>query len=167
MWWRHLRAVSFAPLIVVAGVPLLIWLLVDTFAVSGLPVAVVVVLTVLGVAAVAAGVALVVWTNVLFHRVGKGTLAPWDSPTKLVVRGPYRYVRNPMISGVLAILLGEALALRSVWLLGWFAAFWLVCMVSFLVWEEPDLARRFGEEYETYRRNVPRWIPRRRPWDPR
>ena len=66
------------------------------------------------------GLTLMVWTNRLFATVGHGTLAPWEPPQKLVVRGVYRHVRNPMITGALCILLGEAIFFGSWWLLGWF-----------------------------------------------
>ena len=73
----------------------------------------------------------------LFARVGKGTLAPWDATQRLVVVGPYRYVRNPMISGVLAILLGETLAFWSAPLLAWFAAVFAVNAIYMPLVEEP------------------------------
>jgi protein-S-isoprenylcysteine O-methyltransferase Ste14 len=118
-----------------------------------------------GLVLVALGLALVAWTVALFARIGRGTLAPWDPTSRLVVAGPYRHVRNPMISGVLAVLLGEAAVFASVPLLLWFAAVFLVNAVYFPLVEEPGLRRRFGDEYEAYRANVPRWIPRRRPWN--
>ena len=100
----------------------------------------------------------------LFARVGQGTLAPWDPTQKLVAAGPYRYIRNPMISGVASMLLGEALIGGS-WLIGlWFAAFVLVNHIYFVDSEERGLGRRFGESYLTYKANVSRWIPRSRPW---
>lgn len=110
------------------------------------------------------GLVLLVSTVVLFARLGQGTLAPWDPPQKLVIRGPYRYVRNPMISGVLFLLLGEALCFGSLALLVWFGAATLLNLVYIPLSEEPGLARRFGEEYREYWRRVPRWIPRLKPW---
>ena len=83
----------------------------------------------------------------------------------LVVRGPYRHVRNPMITGVLAIVLGEAAIAASGWLLLWFAIFFAMLTTVIRVWEEPHLARQLGGEYFNYR-NVPRWIPRLSPWEP-
>src|SRR5262245_46309258 len=79
-----------------------------------------------GLVSAGCGLALMYRTITLFATVGKGTLAPWDPPRTLVARGIYRHVRNPMISGVLAILLGEALFLRSTLVLGWFLLFWLL-----------------------------------------
>jgi protein-S-isoprenylcysteine O-methyltransferase Ste14 len=101
----------------------------------------------------------------LFIFVGRGTLAPWSPTKKLVIVGPYGHVRNPMISAVLIILLGESLAFGSLWLLGWFALAFLINHVYFVYSEEPGLVRRFGDEYLIYERNVPCWIPRMRPWN--
>jgi protein-S-isoprenylcysteine O-methyltransferase Ste14 len=118
-----------------------------------------------GLALLALGIALVAWTVTLFVRVGRGTLAPWDPTSRLVVLGPYRHVRNPMISGVLAILLGEAALFGSLSLLLWATAVFAVNAVYLPLIEEPGLRRRFGEEYDAYRANVPRWVPRLRPWE--
>jgi protein-S-isoprenylcysteine O-methyltransferase Ste14 len=111
------------------------------------------------------GLALVVWTVTLFVNVGHGTLAPWDATTKLVVRGPYRYVRNPMITGVAAILAGEAVFFQSWGIAIELAIFVTVNAFYFPFAEEPGLRRRFGEAYDVYRANVPRWLPRLRPWE--
>ncbi len=118
----------------------------------------------LGTALIALGLALVVWTVELFITVGRGTLAPWDPTSKLVVHGPYRHVRNPMISGVGLILGGEALLLQSWELAILLAVFVATNAIYFPLVEEPGLARRFGTDYEEYRAHVPRWMPRRRPW---
>jgi protein-S-isoprenylcysteine O-methyltransferase Ste14 len=104
-------------------------------------------------------------TNRLFATVGHGTLAPWNPPQRLVVRGIYRHVRNPMMLGVCSILFGEALFTASLPLLCWFTFFVIVVMIVIPLVEEPGLVRRFGEDYVVYRQNVPRWIPRRTPWD--
>jgi protein-S-isoprenylcysteine O-methyltransferase Ste14 len=120
----------------------------------------------LGATLIAAGFALWLWTVRLFARIGKGTLAPWDPTRRLVVQGPYTHVRNPMISALLAVLLGEAALFGSPGILVLAAAFGAVNHVWFVFHEEPDLASRFGEEYRDYKRAVPRWIPRRRPWAP-
>lgn len=110
------------------------------------------------------GLALFAWCLYLFAARGKGTLAPWDPPRKLVVSGPYRYVRNPMISGVLFIIAGEALVHGSRTLGIWFLTVFVINQVYFMISEEPMLESRFGEDYRVYRKNVPRWIPRLRPW---
>lgn len=111
-----------------------------------------------------AGMALAVWTMSLFAVCGRGTPAPWDPPQKLVLKGPYLYVRNPMISAVLAMLLAEALLLSSGVLFVWFMVFLAVNMVYLPLSEEKGLARRFGTEYEEYKKAVPRWLPRLTPW---
>lgn len=120
----------------------------------------------LGVLLVIAGLAMLAWTISLFHRVGQGTLSPLDPPSALVVTGPYRHVRNPMFTGVLAVLLGEAAITRSPALLAWFALFWTMLAILIPLIEEPKLARRFGADYARYRRHVPRWLPRLHPWQP-
>jgi protein-S-isoprenylcysteine O-methyltransferase Ste14 len=117
-------------------------------------------------AVVGFGLALVVGTIRRFVTEGRGTLAPWDPPRHLVVSGVYRRVRNPMISGVILILLGEALAFLSIPLLGWAAGFWVINAIYIPLLEEPMLEARFGEEYREYKAHVPRWVPRRLPWTP-
>ena len=99
-----------------------------------------------------------------FATRGRGTLAPWDPPRALVVRGPYQYVRNPMISGVLLLLIAEALLLRSLPHVEWAGTFVLINAIYIPLLEEPQLAGRFGEAYREYCRNVPRLIPRLSPW---
>jgi protein-S-isoprenylcysteine O-methyltransferase Ste14 len=113
----------------------------------------------------ALGLALMGWTIALFARRGKGTLAPWDAPTRLVVEGPYRHVRNPMMVGVLLVLLGEAMAFRAPLLWAWLGLGTVVAPFLIAVAEERRLLRQFGAEYERYRRAVPAWIPRPTPWD--
>jgi protein-S-isoprenylcysteine O-methyltransferase Ste14 len=119
-----------------------------------------------GALVAAAGLAMLAWTVTLFVRIGRGTLAPWDPTRKLVVRGPYAHVRNPMITGVLAILIGQAIAFAARPLWTWAALFVAINHVYFLLSEEPGLAGRFGAEYDEYKRHVPRWIPRLTPWRP-
>jgi protein-S-isoprenylcysteine O-methyltransferase Ste14 len=120
-----------------------------------------------GMLLVACGLFFLSWTIRLFMTIGKGTLAPWSPTQKLVVEGPYRFVRNPMISGVLMILLGEALIFSSFGLLIWFIAFFICNHIYFVLSEEPGLKKRFGDSYLEYKKNVPRWIPRLKPWDQR
>jgi protein-S-isoprenylcysteine O-methyltransferase Ste14 len=115
----------------------------------------------MGVVVFAAGFALFAWCVSLFARVGRGTLAPWDPTQRLVAVGPYRYVRNPMITGVAMMLGGEALLLGSWLIAGWCVVFVLVNHGYFVLFEEPGLVRRFGASYDEYRRAVPRWLPRR------
>ncbi len=115
------------------------------------------------------GVGLWLWLQTirLFVSVGKGTLAPWDPPRRFVVSGPYRRVRNPMISALGFVLLGEAALLGSRAVLILFAGFAITNAIYIPLVEEPGLMRRFGADYEEYRRAVRRWIPRRRPWSQR
>jgi len=149
---RQLRAIALLPGTLAIALPaLLVWL-------GGANVEPVT--AVLGAVLVAIGVALVVWTVTLFGKVGHGTLAPWDPASALVVQGPYRYVRNPMITGVAAILAGEALFFRSWAIAIALAVFVLVNAIYFPLFEEPGLRRRFGAEYEEYCARVPRWLPR-------
>jgi protein-S-isoprenylcysteine O-methyltransferase Ste14 len=101
-----------------------------------------------------------------FATEGKGTLAPWDPPRRLVLHGPYRYVRNPMISGVVFVLFGEALVLLSRPHLTWAVTFLAINFVYIPLLEEPQLKGRFGADYVEYCRHVPRLIPRLRPWHP-
>eukprot|EP00562_Extubocellulus_spinifer_P032077 CAMPEP_0178713508 /NCGR_PEP_ID=MMETSP0699-20121125/19461_1 /TAXON_ID=265572 /ORGANISM="Extubocellulus spinifer, Strain CCMP396" /LENGTH=260 /DNA_ID=CAMNT_0020362347 /DNA_START=141 /DNA_END=923 /DNA_ORIENTATION=- len=102
-------------------------------------------------------------TNRLFHEA-RGTLAPWDPPREFVVTGPYRYVRNPMLSGVNLILASEIIVLGRPGLVGFTAAFLTFNTYYFVTVEEPELSRRYGQDYEAYRKAVPRWIPRMKPY---
>ena len=126
------------------------------------PVAVPVAARAAGGALAAAGLALALWCIALFVRVGEGTQSPKDPPKRLVTAGPYALVRNPMLTGVSLLLAGEAVAFASPGIAAYAAAFFALAEVLMLAVEEPALARRFGEEYEAYRRAVPRWLPRLR-----
>lgn len=164
--WRHALAVAALPGVVTVVVPALIVRTTGTTVGWGLPAAAAVSVGTVGCLLLAVGVALLVRTVALFVAWGDGTLAPWDPTARLVVIGPYRRVRNPMISGVLFLLLGEAVLLGSLALLAWFAAALAVNAVYLPLVEERGLERRFGAEFERYRANVPRWLPRLRPWEP-
>jgi protein-S-isoprenylcysteine O-methyltransferase Ste14 len=117
-----------------------------------------------GVALGAVGFALFVASLRRFATEGHGTLAPWDPPRALVVRGPYRFVRNPMISGVLFALFAEALVLLSRPHAGWATAFLVLNLIYIPLVEEPQLERRFGDPYREYCKHVRRFLPRLRPW---
>jgi protein-S-isoprenylcysteine O-methyltransferase Ste14 len=121
-------------------------------------------LALLGAALIGTGLYWFSRTIRLFMAVGRGTLAPWSPTQKLVVAGPYCHMRNPMITSVLAVLLGESILLGSLGILIWFVVAFAVNHVYFIFSEEPGLVKRFGEDYLVYKRNVPRWIPRVRPW---
>ena len=102
-----------------------------------------------------------------FAIEGLGTPAPIAPTRHLVVTGFYRHVRNPMYVAVLAVILGQALLFANARLLAYGAAFWLACHLFVVFYEEPTLRRSFGADYDAFRANVPRWIPRLRPWSPR
>jgi protein-S-isoprenylcysteine O-methyltransferase Ste14 len=110
---------------------------------------------------IAAGVALYAWCVAVFAGTGGGTPGPWDPPRRLVAVGPYRWVRNPIYIGALAVILGEAWLFRSTALLVYAGEAAVTCHLFVVGYEERTLRRRFGPAYEEYRRTVPRWIPRR------
>jgi protein-S-isoprenylcysteine O-methyltransferase Ste14 len=113
-----------------------------------------------GIPLIAFGAAIYFWCAWNFAWVGLGTPAPIDPPKRLVARGLYRHIRNPMYVGVLNVLLGEALFFQSLPVLE-FALFAFIAMHLFVVlYEESVLRRKFGASYEDYCRTVPRWIPR-------
>jgi protein-S-isoprenylcysteine O-methyltransferase Ste14 len=160
---RHIFAIAVLPVTVVILVPL--WIarrydvtvtIPNSAAAIGAAVA--------GVGFLVLGVVLFVGSLKRFASEGQGTLAPWDPPRRLVVRGPYRYVRNPMITGVLFVLIAEALLLRSWPHARWAATFLVINLIYIPLLEEPILESRFGDEYRQYRMHVPRLIPRARPW---
>jgi protein-S-isoprenylcysteine O-methyltransferase Ste14 len=119
-----------------------------------------------GAALLMIGFALFIASVFYFWSRGRGTLAPWDPPRHFVVEGPYRYVRNPMISGVIFVLLGEAGTLRSRPHAEWAGLFVLINVVYIPLLEEPMLVTRFGFPYVRYKHAVRRFIPRFRPWSP-
>lgn len=98
-----------------------------------------------------------------FARSGRGTLAPIDPPRELVVRGLYRYVRNPMYLSVTLIVLGEFLLTGSRALLVYWAIWFLAVNLFVIGYEEPTLRERFGPAYDRYREEVGRWLPRLSP----
>jgi len=108
----------------------------------------------------AAGGSLAVWCILTFAFIGRGTPAPFDPPRRLVIRGPYRFVRNPMYIGAELALAGAALFYESWLLLGYAGLFFLVTHLFVVFYEEPTLRRTFEQEYEAYCRQVRRWWPR-------
>ena len=163
MLLRHLLSIALLPFLVVVVVPR--WLLAQapldaaTWSTAHPAPG-----RIAGALVFAAGFALFLWCVNLFARVGRGTLAPWDPTRRLMVVGPYRHVRNPMITAVGTMLAGEALYFHSVRIGVWLLLFVAINHTYFLLLEEPGLVARFGEEYERYRAAVPRWLPRRRGW---
>ena len=107
-----------------------------------------------------AGALLALWCIFTFVWIGKGTPAPFDPPRRLVIRGPYRFVRNPMYIGGGLALIGAALFYLSAALLVYGVLFLFVAHLFAVFYEEPALKHRFGTDYEAYRRRVGRWLPR-------
>jgi protein-S-isoprenylcysteine O-methyltransferase Ste14 len=121
-------------------------------------------LAVLGGLLVVAGAAVLLHAFGQFVVEGRGTPAPVAPTDRLVVGGLYRHVRNPMYVAVVATILGQALVLGRPVLLVYAALFWLVVASFVRLYEEPTLAQRYGRQYASYRRAVPAWLPRLRPW---
>ena len=121
---------------------------------------------VIGLVLTAAGAVGLVSAFAQFVVEGLGTPAPVAEPRHLVIGGQYRYVRNPMYVSVVAAITGQALLFGQPGLLVYAAIAWAAMFVFVRLYEEPHLAERFGAEYEEYRRNVPGWWPRPRPWRP-
>jgi protein-S-isoprenylcysteine O-methyltransferase Ste14 len=118
-----------------------------------------------GAALIVAGLVPLVTAFVEFTRAG-GTPAPPAPTSTLVVSGFNRYVRNPMYVGLVLIISGQALLFGRLGLLLYAALVWAVTASFVLGYEEPSLTRRFGSQYDAYRRAVPAWIPRLHPWQP-
>lgn len=162
MVWRILKSILILPGTVLVTVPaILLWLTPmwswPTWSAPSTWIALV-----LGLPAIA----LAAWTVRLFTTAGRGTPAPWDPPQRLVVKGPYRHVRNPMISSVLIMLTALSVLFQSCALLGWLGVFFLLNSLYFPLFEEKDLDARFTDDYRAYKANVPRWLPRLTPWSP-
>jgi len=121
---------------------------------------------VLGAILLVAGLIVLVQAFARFVVEGLGTPAPIAAPERLVLGGLYRYVRNPMYVAILGAIVGQALLLGQLGLLLYAAALWLISAAFVRWYEEPTLRRRFGADYEAYRRAVPAWWPRLRPWKP-
>ena len=118
-------------------------------------------LKILGGLVLAAGAALVLETTTRFALQGRGTPAPWAPPERFVERGSYRFVRSPMYFGMLLLVVGQGLLLGREILFVWAAAAWLIFTAFLAFYEEPQLRRRFGADYDDYRRRVRRWLPTR------
>src|SRR5215472_5031514 len=114
-----------------------------------------------GMIMVTIGTVIALWCVFTFVFVGKGTPAPFDPPRKLVIRGPYRFVRNPMYIGAGMTLAGAALYYESPSLFIYTAVFFLITHLFVVLYEEPTLRRTFGDEYEAYCGRVRRWMPKR------
>jgi protein-S-isoprenylcysteine O-methyltransferase Ste14 len=115
---------------------------------------------VIGAAAVVLGLSLAIWCVLAFGIFGRGTPAPFDPPRRLVVRGPYRFVRNPMYIGAIVGLAGASLFYESLALAGFTLLFATIVHLFVLFYEEPTLTRLFGADYAEYCRRIRRWSPR-------
>jgi protein-S-isoprenylcysteine O-methyltransferase Ste14 len=164
---RLVRAILILPGTVLVLVPALILWLAHSTVLGARPAGIEDPCSWIGALLFSLGLVFAIWTCRLFVTVGEGTPAPWDPPRKLVVRGPYRHVRNPMITSVLLMLAGEVTILRSWALAGWLLVFFAANAIYFPLSEEKNLERRFGDQYRVYKSNVPRWLPRLRPWHQR
>ena len=118
-------------------------------------------LSYIGVVPLAIGLGIYAWTAFDFAWTGRGTPAPIDPPRRLVVRGLYRYVRNPMYVGVLLVIVGQAVLRRSWQTMGYAVAVAIVFAAFVVALEEPLLRSQFGAAYSQYCSEVPRWLPRR------
>ena len=162
---RHLLAIAVLPVTVTILIP--IWIARRYGIEPGIGHSVgAIVFQAVGLVLLALGLVLAFASARRFATEGKGTLAPWDPPRMFVARGPYQFVRNPMISGVILLLFGEACILFSLPHAIWASCFLLLNLVYIPLVEEPQLERRFGDSYQEYRKNVRRFIPRFRPWHP-
>ena len=113
-----------------------------------------------GILPILFGLAIYAWSAWNFTFVGRGTPAPFDPPKQLVVTGPYHYLRNPIYTFVVLVLLGEAIFFESTALLVYAALVFSFLHLWLVFYEEAGLKRRFGKSYETYCKSVPRWIPK-------
>ena len=165
MFVRQLGAIAALPGVVAVVVPL--WLARQNHVVLTAPADLTTALgQVAGTVLLAIGLGLFSASLYYFWSRGRGTLAPWDPPRRFVIDGPYRFVRNPMISGVIFVLLGEAAVLRSRPHAVWAGLVILINVLYIPLVEEPMLAERFGESYLQYKRGVRRFLPRLSPWNP-
>lgn len=160
---RHLLAIAVLPFVVITVVPR--WLAIHYGVSFAWPVSWPA--TAVGFAGAIlffVGAALAVSSVLKFFLEGDGTLAPWDPPTRFVATGPYRYVRNPMITGVFLVLCAQALVLRSDVHAAWAGFFALLNLTFIPLVEEPQLRTRFGASYAEYCRHVRRFVPRLTPF---
>jgi len=149
-----------APLTVVGLIPWWITRWQDTASFGNIPA-----LRLAGILFIFGGISVLLDSFARFALQGLGTPAPVFPTRHLVVQGLYRYVRNPMYVALLLTITGQALLFGSLHLLEYALIVWLLTHLFVLAYEEPTLRATFGEEYRTFCINVPRWLPRLRPWD--
>jgi protein-S-isoprenylcysteine O-methyltransferase Ste14 len=123
-------------------------------------------LLIAGAILISLGLYVLIKTIVVFIKVGNGTIMPWDPSKKFILVSPYTFVRNPMILSVIIILVGEAILFGSIGTAVLAGLNLVINTIYFKYSEEPGLVERFGNEYTEYMSNVPRWIPRLKPWKP-
>ena len=116
--------------------------------------------TSLGWPVVLFGALVLMWCVFDFYRIGRGTLAPWDPPKKLVILGLYRFMRNPMYVGVLLVVVGQAVRTGASAVAAYAVALAAAFHARVVLGEEPALRRAFGEAYVAYAARVPRWVGR-------
>jgi protein-S-isoprenylcysteine O-methyltransferase Ste14 len=156
MLLRHVISILALPFVVTVVIPYLLLRRTETQTSAFLQAA--------GLLLMGVGIVLIAGTIAHFARRGRGTLAPWDPPRDLVVTGVYRHVRNPMISGVVILLAGQALCFGATQLGAWAGIVFVANSIYIPLVEEKGLARSFGYSYERYRQHVPRWVPRLSAW---
>lgn len=150
----HLKSILTLPFNAIVIIPLIILYLTNDYATRDLGL-----LNVsIGVLLVSTGLIILSITIASFNSIGKGTLAPWDPPKELVTNGMYKYMRHPMISGVILSIIGESLLVQSGSILIYGIFFTLLNVIYLKYVEEPELVKRFGNQYITYKRNVPGFI---------
>lgn len=161
---RHLSS-FIAPIVMVIVVPYLI-ILAEQSSEPGPLINPSPILAIIGGVIGVVGLVGLIATIRMFILIGNGTIMPWDPTRKLVIVSMYRHVRNPMILSLITIQIGEALLFAS-WGIAVLALFFFVLNTIYFIYsEEPGLEKRFGREYVEYKKNVPRWIPRLKPWQP-
>lgn len=112
------------------------------------------------------GLFLAIWSvRTFYSKGGDGTPGPWRPVGNLVISGPYQYVRNPMLLGVFLLLLFESIFLTSMPLFYWFVAFVIINIIYFKNFEEKELVKRFGKNYEDYKSKVPMFFPKLTPYN--
>lgn len=165
---RRLVISLILPVVFLVGFPIAAVLLGDTNRISWLrEVPWNYLILIIGLLLITFGFVLLLRTIPLFLKWNEGTNMPWEPTAELIVEGVYRYVRNPMHVGVFSLMLGEGLILRSFSILI-FVTFAIILHLFYIPFsEERGLEKRFGEEYIVYKENVPRWIPRGTPWEPK
>jgi protein-S-isoprenylcysteine O-methyltransferase Ste14 len=164
--WQHFKAFASLPFMAVFGVTVILLIVTQQFHIGWyLPAPLNFIPTIVGCLLIALGVYLLAITTYFFAKIGGGTVAHWSPPTKLVIHGIYRYVRNPMVLGVVLTVLGETIFFGSISMFVLFLVLFIGNHILFIKYEEPNLIKRFGDDYREYMKNVPRWLPRLKPWD--